>query len=396
MQTGGGVEMLFSLTRRRGLRIANNFVRTNLARRWVSSASSILCVNGTGADQNSDEENVIRFHKSFLANGYNSTVVDGLGSPLYSERTGIDMVSGLVFGSGYPGLVAQIVELLMERGKSTDEITVVAFSRGAVASIDALAQVAPDLQKLGVKVKLLALDPTSGETFVPKKLVVPGVVNELMLLVSRDEGRPGFGHLKVVIENPRKTKYSIDMVGGVHGHIGGSKRDGIADLVRDVCAGFLGGPLQQMPALERHRLTLKEFSTPTSSRWHGFQQYMTARDFNWKRPTRNYGPLQFPLWSSYQELRPRIDLLLTFMENPRADAELRKIIRELETLYGLELVSQLLEVVEEKAPLIEFPGHIGINAKNEVTFWPPILKQTHKDMVNALKKLRESPDVYRS
>ncbi|MCA3366144.1 MAG: hypothetical protein INF79_11085 [Roseomonas sp.] len=387
----GVVEMSLSITRWPGQGFANNIVRNNLARRRGSSASSYLFVNGTGADRNSDEENVNRFHKDLSQEGYKSTVFDGLGSRLYSKRTGIDRFSGLVLGSGYPGLVAQIAEFLVEEGKSTDEITVGAFSRGAVASIDALAQVAQELQKLGVKVRLLALDPVPGETFVPKKLVVPSVVKKFKLFVSREEGRPGFERLNVVIENPRETEYSLDMVAGVHGHIGGSKSDGIADLVRDKCAEFLGGPLQQMPPLERNRLIFKEFSTPTSTRWHGIEQYITARTFFWDGPTRNYGPLQFPLWSSYQDLRARLDPFLTFMEKPRGDAEFRARTRELETVFGQEPVWGFLKLIEEQAPSIEVPGYMGLNAKNEVTFWPPTIRETDKKMSNVIGKILKKP-----
>lgn len=260
-----------------------------------------LIIHGTSQDIMSTNETTVRLARHLAESGNKVIEIGGPGSvesamrlaqvgreeytPIHEMDPGLDyglgLVSGAAFGTGIEEIVEQGVaalKLLIEQGATS--IKIIGFSRGAVASAMICDRLKNDAAMRRVAVTIALLDPVPGPFFVPKTLVIPGWVREVVLLTSRNEGRPGFNHLNVELGG-RDTVLLGDTFFGVHGDIGGSTLSPVNTLAMDALVKKL-----RLPYPVKSDEELEDAFVQTWEDQHRFtaprgMQSFSPRNFGW-------------------------------------------------------------------------------------------------------------------
>ncbi|SAL67568.1 hypothetical protein AWB69_07788 [Caballeronia udeis] len=287
--------------------------------------TAYIIVHGSGQDGTSHRENTVKLAKHLRAIGEHVYEIGGPGSTERALKQYIEAVEGRIirpidevgipldhafelgFGMGAGGRLDNIVKegeqaIYEFLRKGIRKFKIVGFSRGAVASV-LLAQRLPifrdivDIQSIDLSLGLL--DPVPGPILVPQHLVIPEYVKHTVLLIARDEGRPGFRHLSLQRENPR-TRLTVDMIRGVHGDVGGSTQSGTTDLSLDYLVRNLEVPHRLLSLQERLDKIVETMMNSDRSVNLGIAQQYTRRDYGWGVPTSTPGDIVFPSYTHTQ------------------------------------------------------------------------------------------------
>ena len=351
--------------------------------------TAYIIVHGSGQDGTSHRENTVKLAKHLRAIGEHVYEIGGPGSTERALKQYIEAVEGQIirpideigfsldhafelgFGMGAGGRLDNIVKegeqaIYAFLRKGIRKFKIVGFSRGAVASVllarrFRIFRDIVDIQSIDLSLGLL--DPVPGPILVPQHLVIPEYVKHTVLLVARDEGRPGFRHLSLQRENPR-TRLTVDMIRGVHGDVGGSTQSDTTDLSLDYLVRNLEVPHPLLSVQERLEKIVETMLNSERSVNLGIAQQFTRRDYGWGVPTSTPGDIVFPSYTHTQLFNqhyPDADLFVPFSAEIQArlkeaqlkEARLKEARLKQAQLKAAQLELQRQQQREERAAAME-------------------------------------------
>jgi hypothetical protein len=204
--------------------------------------ATIMVFHGSAQDMAQTQENTVKVVEQAKVEGREVVQFGGPGSsdravrrppgneaeePQFPFDYAAMITAGELLGAGSRDIVEEGVAELVARVARGEAIHMIGFSRGAVNACRTLVAAQKYVTGKTVDVTLDALDPVPGPTGIGT-IVLPPFLKELRVVLSKHEGRPGFGHLNLFVGS--QTRFLSDVCIGVHGDIGGSTQSALANL----------------------------------------------------------------------------------------------------------------------------------------------------------------------